>query len=102
MAAARYPWEEWADGEVHGLKHTGEDAEEDVKRFRNTLYMWAKRNEQNVRTRLSPVEGGEDGEIMIRFQMLPRDSEEEFSDIFRDGLDGFEPVELTPEGEIAV
>lgn len=100
MASAKYPWEEWSDGEVHGLKHEGEDADESVTRFRNTLYMWAKRNEQNVRTRIDREDG--EGEILIRFQMLPRDSEQDFSDIFRGGLEGFEPVELTPEGEIAV
>lgn len=99
MAASKYPWGDWADGEVHGFQHTGEDADEDVKRFRNTLYMWAKRNDQNVRTKLDATDDG----VLIRFQMLPRDREDQtFSEIFRDGMEGFEEVELTSEGEIAV
>lgn len=97
VSRTKYPWQEWADGGVHGLRlHPDEDPEA-VERVRNALYVYGKRHDLSVRTRLDDEQAGT---VLLRFQLLPENANaEDFAELFwSNTLGAFDAVPLDDDG----
>ena len=66
IAANRYPWEEWLDGDVWELS-LGQDIKSNPRTFRSSAITQAKQRGGKVRTRLVKTAPDDPGRLYVQF-----------------------------------